>query len=121
MAFDSEAPPRLTFAPRTLLAAMWLQLAFSLAGDKDFVKCKFCKRQIEISTAESGFRTNREFCSQTCKTNDYRKRRRQALKLMKQGKPVSRIAKVVATKPETVRRWLATLSTKTQAERKGNR
>jgi hypothetical protein len=98
---------QLRVAPVTLLAAMWLQLALAIAGNKNFVKCRFCERQIEISTAESGFRTNREFCSETCKTNDYRARKRKALKLAKQGKPPSKIAKIVATEPETIRRWLA--------------
>jgi hypothetical protein len=121
MRFAADGPPQLRIAPMTLLAAMWLQLAMAVAGNKNFVKCRFCERQIEISTAESGFRTNRQFCSQSCKTNDYRKRRRKAVKLAKQGKPMNRIAKFVATKPETVRRWLAALPTKAREPRKGNR
>ena len=107
MKFTPDGPPQLRLAPMTLLAAMWLQLAMAVAGNKNFVKCRFCERQIEISTAESGFRTNRQFCSQSCKTKDARKRKRTALQLAAKGVPVDQIAKKTATKPTTVRRWLA--------------
>ena len=92
-------PPQPRMAPMTLLAAMWLQLAMAVARNKEFVQCKFCKRQIEISTAESGFRTNREFCSDSCKTQDYRKRKRCALKMAAGGSSASAIARRLETKP----------------------
>lgn len=91
------------------LEAMWLQLAMAVSGKKTFVECRFCERQIEISTAESGFRSNRVFCSQTCKTNDYRKRKREAIRLARRGKKVAAIAKLVATEPKTIRAWVGTL------------
>lgn len=100
---------QLRIAPMTLLAAMWLQLAMAVAGNKSFVKCKFCERQIEISTADSGFRSNRVFCSQSCKTNDYRRRKREAIRHARRGKTVASIAKIVASDPETVRAWVKTV------------
>ena len=108
MKFGPDGPPQLRTAPMTLLAAMWLQLAMAVAGNKNFVKCKFCERQIEISTAESGFRSNRVFCSQSCKTNDYRRRKREAIRHARRGKRVAAIAKLVATEPKTVRGWVNT-------------
>ena len=106
MRFAPDGPPQLRVAPMTLLAAMWLQLALAVARSKEFVTCKFCKRQIEISTAESGFRTNREFCSDSCKTKDYRKRKRTALKMRTAGSSTSAIAKRLKTKRATVCGWL---------------
>jgi hypothetical protein len=106
MRFGADGLGQLRIAPTTLLAAMWLQLAMAVAGDKEFVKCKFCARQIEISTAESGFRTNREFCSLSCKTKDYRLRKRTALRLAADGLPTSQVAARIQTKTATVRRWL---------------
>jgi hypothetical protein len=106
MRFGPGITAQLRIAPVTLLAAMWLQLALAVAGNKEFVKCKFCERQIEISTADSGFRTNRQFCSDSCKTKDYRKRKRTALKMAKRGMSVSTIVKQLDTRTATVRRWL---------------
>ena len=77
--------------------------------------CKFCSRPIEISTAETGYRTNRTFCSDSCKTRDYRQRKRTALRLAQEGQSVRGIAELIQTKPATIRGWLR----KSQAE-KGN-
>ena len=112
MRFAEDGRSQLRIAPMTLLAAMWLQLAMAVAGNKNFVKCKFCDRQIEISTAESGFRSNRVFCSQSCKTNDYRRRKREAIRHARRGKTVAAIAKLVATEPKTVRGWVNTVQSR---------
>ena len=119
MHFLPDRRVQLQIAPTTLLAAMWLQLAMAVSGNKDFLKCKFCEREIEISTASSGFRTNREFCSQSCKTKEYRRRKRKAIKFARQGKAVNSIARLTDTRPETVRGWVATLGTGVPKPRKG--
>ncbi|HJN45669.1 MAG: helix-turn-helix domain-containing protein [Vicinamibacterales bacterium] len=103
---DSAGEYRLGFAPDTLLSAMWLQLALAVVGNQEIVLCKFCSRPIEISTAKTGYRTNRAFCSDSCKTLDYRRRKRTALRLAQEGQSVRRIAKLIQTKPATVRSWL---------------
>lgn len=107
MFFDGSSPSRLSFAPLTLLAAMWLQLALSVAGDKEFRACKNCRRLFEISTELTGYRKHREFCSESCKTKDYRKRRRTAIALHKRGTKLTEIAAKIETNKETVRRWIA--------------
>ena len=106
MTVADDGSAQLRIAPMHLLAAMWLQLAMAVTGNKSFVKCRFCERQIEISTAESGFRSNRLFCSQSCKTNDYRRRKRESIRHARSGKSVAAIAKLVATEPRTVRTWV---------------
>ena len=103
---EADALPRVSFAPLTLLAAMWLQLALSLAGNKQFRACKNCHKLFEISTEDTGFRSHREFCSESCKTLDYRKRKREALKLASGGKSAAAIAKRLKTSPTTVKAWL---------------
>jgi hypothetical protein len=107
MLLEKDVAPRLSFAPLTLLAAMWLQLALSVVGDKDFRSCKHCHNLFEISTDDTGYRRHREFCSESCKTKDYRKRKRTALKLAADGKPAAIIAKATATNVITVRAWIA--------------
>ena len=98
--------PRFPIAPLTLLAAMWLQLSRAITGGKQFIECKSCRRLLELSTEESGFRRHREFCSDVCKTNDYRRRKRTALKLASQGKSLAEIAELTETRRSTVRGWL---------------
>ena len=104
--FEKVLRPKLSFAPLTLLAAMWLQLALALADDKQFLACKFCRRLFEVSTSPTGFRTHREFCTDSCKTKDYRRRKREALRLVGEKKPVREIAKQTNTKVATIRTWL---------------
>jgi DNA-binding NarL/FixJ family response regulator len=106
MTLESGVPPRLSFAPASLLAAMWLQFALAIAGDKPFVACKFCGRFFEISTEQTGFRTHREFCSDSCKTMDYRRRKRMALRLASEGCAIGQIARDLKTKPATVRAFI---------------
>ncbi|MGH9348765.1 MAG: hypothetical protein ACRD26_16020 [Vicinamibacterales bacterium] len=109
MILNPDAPPRLSFAPLTLLAAMWLQLALSVAGDKEFRACKLCRRLFEISTEQTGYRRHREFCSESCKTKDYRKRKRTAVALAKQGKDIAAISDATRTDKATVRSWTRAL------------
>jgi hypothetical protein len=100
--------PRLSFAPRTLLAAMWLQLALARIRDEEDRRCKFCKRHFLISTdPHRGSRSHREFCSDICKLHDYRKRKRTAVRMARKGQSAAAIAKEIDTATATVSRWLA--------------
>ncbi|HXG70515.1 MAG TPA: hypothetical protein VNJ04_07880 [Gemmatimonadaceae bacterium] len=107
MVFPESGPPQLSFAPLTLLSAMWLQLALSVVGGKEFRACKHCRRLFEISTEETGFRTHRTFCSASCKTLDYRKRKRTALALIEKGLSVGDVAAGINTPKATVRAWIS--------------
>jgi hypothetical protein len=119
MRFEPDSPPRLRIAPLTLLAAMWLQLALAVAGDKRFLACKFCQKFFEISTEQTGFRSHREFCSESCKTQDYRKRKRTALGLAAKHRSVREIAKATNTAAVTVSGWIR--SARGQKSTSGNR
>jgi hypothetical protein len=92
--------------PKNLLTILWVQLILAIGEHKQFGTCKYCRRPMELSTDTTGFRRHREFCSDTCKTNDYRKRKRTALRLAKEGSSVTTIAKQVGTPLATVRGWL---------------
>jgi hypothetical protein len=107
MSFQPDSLPKLLFSPLNLLAAMWLQLALSVVGSKEFRACKHCRRLFEISTEETGYRSHREFCSESCKTKDYRRRKRTALKMAKDGAEPRKIADAIATELATVRGWIS--------------
>ena len=110
MALGPDGPPALTLAPETLLAALWLQLALAVAADKKFVPCRQCGRLLELSTAPTGFRSHREFCSVVCKTQDYRKRKRLARQMAADGASLKDVARAAGTSPATVKAWLAASS-----------
>src|SRR6185295_8822448 len=96
-AIAPSGPPQLSLAPECLLSAMWLQFALAIAGDKRFFACKGCGHLFEISTEKTGFRSHREFCSDSCKTIDYRRRQRTAVDLARKGEAISDIARAVET------------------------
>jgi hypothetical protein len=93
--------------PQSLLSAMWLQFAQAVAGGLKYRACKECGKWFELSTDDTGFRVSRVFCSDPCKSKDYRKRKEQAQRLKAEGKTVSSIAKELGTDPETVKKWVA--------------
>jgi hypothetical protein len=73
--------------PDSLLSAMWLQFAQAVEGNKDYRSCKECGRWFELSSRQADHRTKRrEFCSDPCKSRDYRKRKELAAK-MPRAKP----------------------------------
>jgi hypothetical protein len=113
---QGSAMPQLRYEPETgkwviqlipgnLLSAMWLQFAQSIARNKRYRTCKGCSRWFEISTDETGFRINREFCSDACKSRDYRKRKDQARRLKAEGKTIVSIARELGTDVETIKKW----------------
>jgi hypothetical protein len=104
---DWTGQPRFSIGPLTLLAAMWLQFSEALTGEKRYISCKCCGRFLEISTADSGYRSHRAFCNDVCKTRDYRRRKRTALTLAKRGSTLAAIAERTTTDRATVRKWLA--------------
>jgi hypothetical protein len=91
--------------PRTLLGAMWLQFAWSVDGARSHKPCKECGRWFEISTEDTGKRINREFCSDPCKSKNYRRRKAEAIELKAQGKTIAAIAKQLDTPIETIKNW----------------
>lgn len=89
--------------PVSLLGALWLQAI--LAGGRDYRECATCSQPIEISRL-GGARTDARFCSNACKTKDFRDRRAEARRLAASGMRTNEIAKRVRSDVATVRRWL---------------
>jgi hypothetical protein len=94
-------------APRNLLSAIWLQFAQAVMGNKSYRPCKTCGTWLEISKEDEGFSKNREFCSDACKSRDYRSRKEQARLLKEERLSVKEIAKTLDTKLTTIRIWLS--------------
>jgi hypothetical protein len=94
----------LQIVPKTLLAALWLQFAKAIDTDKTYRRCKACPRWFEVSAGKS--RTDRLFCSDPCKSRDYRAKKQEALRLRGEKWTPLQIAKKLGTTSEMVKRWL---------------
>jgi hypothetical protein len=94
--------------PRSLIGAMWLQLAQTIDGSRYHKPCKECSRWFEVSTESTGKRINREFCSDACKSKNYRRRKAEALELKAQGASIASIAKKLDTDQQTIKSWVST-------------
>lgn len=106
---DRQKPFRLDWTPRSLLGALWLQVAYSLTQEKTFRVCARtgCDRPIEISRdPTTGARADAKFCSDACRSRHYRERKRRARQLAGRGWSEARIAEKLGTETQTVLGWL---------------
>jgi hypothetical protein len=94
----------LRFVPENLLGAMWLQFVQAIEGNKEYRPCKECGKWFEVSL--DAFRTSRLFCSDACKSKEYRKRKQRAQQMHKEGEAPRKIAKMLETDQDTVKKWL---------------
>lgn len=72
---DADASDQLRFhlVPRTLLGAIWLQLARAIDGDKQFPACDECGRPFEVSRERHiGKKKSAKFCSGACRQRHWR-------------------------------------------------
>jgi hypothetical protein len=84
----------LQMVPSTLLSAAWLQLAQAIAGNHTYRACKECGEWFEISARADGRTARRLFCSDACKSRDYRRHREAALRSKSQRKKAAGAAQI---------------------------
>jgi hypothetical protein len=77
-----------------LLSAAWLQLAQAIAGNHTYRACKECGDWFEISSRSDGRTARRLFCSDACKSRDYRRQRQAAVRGKSQKKAVHGAAQI---------------------------
>jgi hypothetical protein len=90
--------------PQNLLAALWLQFALAVAGDKDYRDCEVCATPFEVSLDAA--RADRVFCSNACRSKAYRQRQEKARRLYVEGKTARAIAKELGSDLATVKKWI---------------
>jgi hypothetical protein len=97
----------LTYVPRGLLAAMYVQFAQAVNGPWRFQLCAVCKEPFQVSRPRGGARTDKTTCTPNCRMNLYRQRQAQARELSRQGKTPKAIAKALGAELEVVKKWIA--------------
>jgi hypothetical protein len=96
----------LAHVPRNLLGALWLQFAQAISGDLEYRTCKECGKTIEVATDLDGRSARKLFCSDPCKSRDYRRRKDLAKKMKAEGKSVKDIAEELVTDISTIQKWV---------------
>src|SRR5262249_35060082 len=81
----------LKLVPGSLLAALWVQFARAIEGNRHYRECKECGRWFEVSPEAA--RTSRLFCSGPCRSRAYRGRQELAQKLHAKGHTLEEIAR----------------------------
>ena len=102
---------RLVLRPASLIGCLWLQAAMALSEQKRFREClgPGCANVIELSLdhRRGGRRTDTQFCSDACRSRDYRWRRKEARALARKGLTPAKIAQKLRSNTERVRAWLS--------------
>jgi hypothetical protein len=91
--------------PRTFSAFIWLQFGRAVAEGKEYSRCLTCGTYFEQSTTTA--RTNRRFCSNACRSKNYRERQEEARRLHTAGWSLSEIVCKLDSDRVTVQGWLA--------------
>jgi hypothetical protein len=91
--------------PRSLIDALWLQLAQAISAGKTYRECKECGSWFEVSP-EAKHRSNRRFCSDSCRTKAYRKRQERAREMRGRGVDVGTIAEKLDTSRKSAEKWV---------------
>ena len=92
-------------APASLLAAMWLQFAEAVSGDKTFHRCRGCFRWFEV--AGKGMRSTRFHCSNACRIRAHRLRQECAGQWHADGWTIREIAEELGATVADVKKWVA--------------
>jgi hypothetical protein len=91
--------------PSTLLGCLWLQFARAIGGDKKYRACENCKKWFEIGGGD-GARSDKRFCSGTCKAAAHAKKRTEARMLYRGGAKPTEIARQLHTSLGMVKNWI---------------
>jgi hypothetical protein len=104
---DEPLALKLSYVPRNLLGALWLQLALAIDAKKNFVKCAYCGDPLEVSDDGRAQRSDTRYCRPVCRVNAYRERVGQAQKLHHQNISNKEIAKKLGTTTERIKKWVS--------------
>ena len=96
---------RVHIVPTSLVAALWLQFAKAIEGDKEYRQCEQCNRWFEVAAEK---REDAKFCQNACRSKAYRERQKTARKLRGEGVAVREIARRLDSDTKTITRWIKT-------------
>jgi hypothetical protein len=90
--------------PTALIGGLWLQFAQAVEQDLHYRRCSICGTWFEIAPGSG--RSDKQFCSNACRTRAYRQRQEDALRLHHAGRSIEQIAHELEAETDVVRRWI---------------
>ena len=94
---------RIKVVPKNLIAAIWVQFALAIEGNRQYRQCDQCCKWYEISAEK---REGARFCTDACRFKAYRIRQKEARKLHSEGLSLMGIAKKLGSEIEVVKGWI---------------
>ncbi len=95
----------LRMVPKSLLGALWFQLAEMISKKQGLKQCEQCGKWFRVAAGIG--RTDKKYCSQRCRTQWYRNRTAKVARLHARGRTPAEIAKHFDTDVDTVETWIA--------------
>jgi hypothetical protein len=90
--------------PINLVGALWLQCAAAIEGARQYRACKTCSHWFELGPGAHP--KNALYCSNNCRTRNYRQRKARAVELDREGMKHPKIASILETTAAQVRKWI---------------
>jgi hypothetical protein len=87
-----------------LFGFMLFQFGLSLIEGRQFRQCGFCGQWFRL--APSTARADKATCSDSCRYQLYRRRRRRAIQLHDEGRTAKQISKALGSDVSTIKKWL---------------
>jgi hypothetical protein len=97
--------PEFIYVPKTLLAAIWIQTALSYVEPRRYGRCQTCGRWFEVSASATGKRPDAETCGNVCKRRRIRTRKRDAIRLFREGRTLRDVSVATGADPRALSRW----------------
>lgn len=95
---------KLCLNPATLLGCLWLQFADDINNNTLYRECLQCGTPFAIGPGTA--RMTKLFCSNACRSKNYRERQAKAQRLHAEGRALRDIARELDTDVDTVRSWI---------------
>jgi hypothetical protein len=95
---------KLRLSPGTLLGCLWLQFADSIDNNTLYRECLHCGTPFAVGPGTA--RMTKLFCSNACRSKNYRERQAKAQRLHAEGRALGDIARELDTDVDTVRAWI---------------
>jgi hypothetical protein len=99
-----QGRPIQSYEPKTLIEAIYLQFAETVAGRRRQQKCQGCGRWFELAPGVN--RADRLTCTSACRQRAHRGRVARARELYAEGRSVKAIAAVLGSDPATIKGWV---------------
>jgi hypothetical protein len=90
--------------PSSLLGVLWLQFAEAIAANRTFRQCHACNKWFEV--APQSARSDKLYCSNTCRIRAYRTRQSQAREAYRLGSSIEELSERFDADRKTIAAWL---------------